>query len=47
VFVIDEQSDHPVEFRVINERAAFDGEVALSHVRLSRQQDQLESTSTL
>jgi hypothetical protein len=43
-FVINEQSDHPVEFRVVNERAAFDGKVALSHVRLSRQQDPSEST---
>jgi hypothetical protein len=43
-FVINEQSDHPVEFRVVNERAAFDGKVALSHVRLSRQQNLSEST---
>jgi hypothetical protein len=43
-FVINEQSDHPVEFRVVNERAAFDGKVALSHVRLSRQQSLSEST---
>jgi hypothetical protein len=43
-FVINEQSDHPVEFRVVNERAAFDGRVALSHVRLSRQQSLSEST---
>ena len=43
-FVINERSDHPVEFRVVNERAAFDGKVALSHVRLSRQQNLSVST---
>jgi hypothetical protein len=43
-FVINERSDHPVEFRVVNERAAFDGKLALSHVRLSRQQSLSEST---
>jgi hypothetical protein len=43
-FVINEQSDHPVEFRVVNERAAFDGKVALSHVRLTRQQNLSNST---
>ena len=44
-FVINEGTDHPIEFRVVNERAAFDGKVALSHVLLSRQQD--ESVSTI
>jgi hypothetical protein len=43
-FVINEQTDHPVEFRVVNERAAFDGKVALSHVLLSRQQKQSDPT---
>jgi len=43
-FVINEQTDHPVEFRVVNERAAFDGRVALSHVLLSKQQDGSDST---
>jgi hypothetical protein len=44
-FVINERTDHPIEFRVVNERAAFDGKVALSHVLLSRQQE--ESVSTI
>jgi hypothetical protein len=43
-FVINEQTDHPIEFRVVNERAAFDGKLALSHVLLSRQQDESAST---
>jgi hypothetical protein len=46
-FVINEQPDHPVEFRVVNERAAFDGKVALSHVLLSRQQTDQTRQSTL
>src|SRR6266568_4100698 len=38
-FLIGEENDHPVEFRVVNERAAFDGRVMLGHVTLTRQHD--------
>jgi hypothetical protein len=36
-FMIGEDNDHPVEFRVINEHAAFDGRVMLGHVTLTLQ----------
>jgi hypothetical protein len=38
-FTIGEENDRPVEFRVVNERAAFDGRVMLGHVTLSLQHD--------
>jgi hypothetical protein len=38
-FMIGEENDRPVEFRVVNERAAFDGRVMLGHVSLSLQHD--------
>ncbi len=38
-FTIVEENDHVIEFRVINERAAFDGRVMLGHVTLTRQHD--------
>jgi hypothetical protein len=38
-FMIGEENDHPIEFRVINERAAFEGRVMLGHVTLSLQHD--------
>jgi hypothetical protein len=38
-FMVVEENDYPIEFRVINERAAFDGRVMLSHVTLTRQHD--------
>ena len=36
-FVVEEGNDHAVEFRVVNERAAFDGKIALGEVTLVRQ----------
>ena len=36
-FMIGDDNDHPVEFRVINEHAAFDGRVMLGHVTLTLQ----------
>jgi hypothetical protein len=38
-FLIAEGNDQPVEFRVVNERAAFDGRVMLGHVTLTLQHD--------
>jgi len=38
-FLIGEGNDHPVEFRVVNERAAIDGRVMLGHVTLTLQHD--------
>jgi len=38
-FLIGEENDHPVEFRVVNEHAAFDGRVMLGHVTLTVQHD--------
>ncbi len=38
-FMIGEGDDHPVEFRVLNEHAAFDGRVMLGHVTLTVQHD--------
>jgi hypothetical protein len=38
-FMIAEDNDHPVEFRVVNEHAAFDGRVMLGHVTLTLQHD--------
>jgi hypothetical protein len=35
-FTIQPSTDHPVEIRVISERAAFDGRIALGNVRLAR-----------
>jgi hypothetical protein len=34
-FTIPPSTDCPVEIRVVNERAAFDGRIALGHVRLA------------
>jgi hypothetical protein len=36
-FVVEEGNDHEVEFRVVNERAAFDGKIAIGHAVLTRQ----------
>jgi hypothetical protein len=38
-FVIDEANTHPLEFRVINEKPAFDGRVALGRITLTLHQD--------
>ena len=38
-FAIDEDNEHAVEFRIMNERAAFEGRVMLGHVALSLQQE--------
>jgi len=35
VFTIKETDDYPVEFRIMNQRAAFDGKVMLGHATLS------------
>jgi hypothetical protein len=40
-FVVDEGNAHPLEFRVVNERPAFDGRVALGHITLTLQHDSL------
>jgi hypothetical protein len=37
-FAIDEGNAHPLEFRVMNERPAFDGRVALGQITLTLQQ---------
>lgn len=37
-FVIDETNTHPLEFRVINEKPAFDGRVALGRITLTLHQ---------
>lgn len=39
-FTIDPSVDHPVEIRVISERAAFDGRIALGYVRLTSRHGQ-------
>lgn len=36
-FVIEEGNDHAVEVRIVNERSAFDGKIALGQVTLTRQ----------
>jgi hypothetical protein len=36
-FSVPEATDYPIEFRLSNERAAFDGRLALGHVALARQ----------
>jgi hypothetical protein len=36
-FVIEEGNDHGVEFRVVNERAAFEGRIAIGHTLLTPQ----------
>jgi hypothetical protein len=36
-FSVPEATDDPIEFRLSNERAAFDGRLALAHVALARQ----------
>ena len=36
-FIVPPSTDRPVEIRVISERAAFDGRIALGSVRLARQ----------
>jgi hypothetical protein len=36
-FSVPEATDYPIEFRLSNERAAFDGRLALGHVTLARQ----------
>lgn len=38
-FIIDEGNSHPLEFRVINEKPAFDGKVALGQITLTLHQD--------
>jgi hypothetical protein len=38
-FVIGEGNAHPLEFRVINEKPAFDGRVALGRITVTLQQD--------
>src|SRR5262249_12891485 len=38
-FVIDEANTHPLEFRVINEKPAFDGRVALGRITLTPHED--------
>ena len=38
-FMIGAGNDQPVEFRVVNEHAAFDGRVMLGHVTLTVQHD--------
>jgi len=38
-FVIDEGNAHPLEFRVVNEKPAFDGRVALGRITLTLQHD--------
>ena len=46
-FTIGEENDRPVEFRVVNERAAFDGRVMLGHVTLSLQHDRANAAVEL
>jgi hypothetical protein len=47
-FVIEEGNDHEVEFRVVNERAAFDGRIAIGHTVLTLQTELPgESNSTV
>jgi hypothetical protein len=46
-FVIDEANTHPLEFRVINEKPAFDGRVALGRIMLTLHQDAQHLGGTL
>jgi hypothetical protein len=43
-FVIDDATDQPVQIRVVNERAAFDGRIALGHVTLTPQAEMRPET---
>jgi hypothetical protein len=36
-FVIDQLADQPVQIRIVNERAAFDGRLALGYVTIAPQ----------
>jgi hypothetical protein len=38
-FVIHEGNTHPLEFRVVNEKPAFDGKIALGRITLMLHQD--------